>query len=710
MNECNEGPSAAAGAAPEADAFHAAPTFFTPLMSSFAVPASGSTTPSPEMVCPNALSSPPKRHSQTRSHSSGADAQESSSTEVTNACARRDSFSFVTTCLASTSTSRVPLKAMPQFQTSATSTSSTSRGVREGGGGVVATQGNPPKEATGSTGEARDGLKRGSVAVKLPLPPARAGHVPCTQHNDVILYSVSAVSLLGSEQQFPFSRVRGAAEMCALERPRPDEETRGEDSAAEAMAQPRSAASVLPRYNVRPMVPSQHVKGYLAKLQQAHAPRYLREPVLQTGRASTASNDHAMLPMCRPPSPPPRHRRPHVDVARAKEDALVAQPLPRDTASHAGAAPPLRPQTQQHTATGVVTLPSSSSGLWAALIARDECVQREAIVWEETMAAVRTIPYPLHSPTVTEVSVYKESEVGQMEVCLPLLQHPALVWGVQHLIWQEEIQRAGVLCEEEETFTERLMKPLRHAKRVLRVGTLPLERFLREWIAQYRARCVFQKKQREHLAQQEDRRRRDLEYCSALAEERDALFRDVLCAEEAMYRYQLEDLQLRAQCLSDAVRIRLEEHVARYDVCFGRAMSRAWVCGNVSGVTAFSCIARLEEYRRRCLFEEEQCAYVTEAAQVEMDSLVRLFEPLARREVEVDQEAARAELQYRVYTLVVHYTLRDVEVQEAVARGLLLPRLPPHNSEGCTKGTLRTTEECASLNETEPQQRPIAMQ
>lgn len=304
---------------------------------------------------------------------------------------------------------------------------------------------------------------------------------------------------------------------------------------------------------------------------------------------------------------------------------------------------------------------------------RDECVRRERIFWAMVMESLRRFPWPMN-PMRRAQMLHDLETAPTPELEMEWLQHPALVMGLEHTRGVEDYDRRCIELEESEAL-RLIMKEYTYEHRLVTVGTLPVEKFLRWWIYQFRGRRLRHAKQRELLFEREAAARLDLIQSDPSMLKRNKLMHDAVLFLEKMYRIQLELLQLRTFYVMGSVSIRLSEQVSRFPLLFGGSMRKTRACARVSGTTVFMGVHLMETLFRSLLQEEERFERTMVLPyEAERFSLVNIFEPPARLRIEEEQEISRAEMEYRIHQLIVYYTNRDVEIYRSATLDVELRR------------------------------------
>eukprot|EP00796_Vickermania_ingenoplastis_P010590 gene10589-7357_t len=312
---------------------------------------------------------------------------------------------------------------------------------------------------------------------------------------------------------------------------------------------------------------------------------------------------------------------------------------------------------------------------------RDECVHRERLMWEMVMESLRLFPWPLNPVRREEIAAGLRGEPledGTLKspeaLRLEQLQHPALIFGQDYLDGVQHFERKGVIAEEREAMAK-ILKLYTYEHRVLTVGTLPLETFCRRWIHQFRGRRLLRAKQREVLCKREEAARLELLRTDPTFTARFELMRDSLTFLESRFRLQIELLQLRVAYVTGNVVVRLAEQVNRFPILYGGSMRKTRACARVAGTTVFMRVHLMEQlFRERIEKEERYERYMELPWEAQKRSLVDIFEPPERRAVEVEEAFWRADLEYKLHQLIVHYCTRDVEVYRAVTFDIELAR------------------------------------
>ncbi|CAJ1992278.1 hypothetical protein conserved [Leishmania donovani] len=255
---------------------------------------------------------------------------------------------------------------------------------------------------------------------------------------------------------------------------------------------------------------------------------------------------------------------------------------------------------------------------------------------------------------------------GKKPLTLP--PHPAFAVAAYRLELLESILGDEIRTEEDEAFHVCLEKPFKYEHRLLTVGTLPLERFLRSWIASHRARRLRRALQRSKVWDLEQEARAALHATSKTLQRRFQLMVTALVEQEHYYRRALELLYAQDAAWTGVVLLRLQEQVECFPLAFGAVMSRARVCGRMKGATLFSNLALAEQAIRETISGEEARHRAAFPTELEMRGVSRMQEPQARKKL-VDREAAeRAVVHQVVCALQTHYSLREVDIEEGIER------------------------------------------
>ncbi|KPA84364.1 hypothetical protein ABB37_02358 [Leptomonas pyrrhocoris] len=355
-------------------------------------------------------------------------------------------------------------------------------------------------------------------------------------------------------------------------------------------------------------------------------------------------------------------------------------------------------------------------GRWRLSIAREECEARAALEEEESFEAIRTLPascavwrsyidpacsddddalghYLLARINGAEEEVDEAAEKSSSEELHNLLEklrkhqtsrderctagttataaaapHPAFLTAAKRLVMLEEIRRAAIINAEKEFFHEGVCRPQAYAHRVLTVGTLPLERFLRWWIGVYRARKIVHAGQRARLCAVEQKARADLITSSRGLAARHACMMAALLEEEHYFRTQLELLQTQDAAWTGVVLMRLQAHVELFTLLYGGTMRQTRVCERVQGTTVFRGLILTEAATRSALAAEEDEEWRRIPLAMQLRWMVLSGEPHARALVVQAESTQRRDVEQVIYALTVHYTMRDVELQEMDAR------------------------------------------
>jgi len=393
--------------------------------------------------------------------------------------------------------------------------------------------------------------------------------------------------------------------------------TVGETLAAAAPTPP--SGRLLPSYVVRPVVPryKHSILGFPlgAAVAQPHC--------------SQKMSSSSLVKVARPPRPPqPRD----IHGLEALEAVLEQKQLP----SFSDAA--LNPL---HVA----------SGQWMVFFIRDECAERERLWWSACLDGMQQLPLP---PT------WERDHL-----------HPKLAEGLERLQDLEGIAR-GYVEQEERTSFDGLSRLYEYEHRVLVVGTLPLERALCTWIARRRGRKVLQHMQRERLLQREAQARGELYEMEARRRKRKCV--KMLESTEVWYRKSLELLQAQTSFVVGLGLLRLEEQNDRFHVAFGRSMAAAKVSGWTSGTTVFSRVVLAEKEARQVVEEEQIRAWTDLPYDAMRNTLETELEIDARVQILREEHMLRMPLEYQLCELLTIYTLRDVEVYEAMDSHIDLTR------------------------------------
>jgi hypothetical protein len=247
-------------------------------------------------------------------------------------------------------------------------------------------------------------------------------------------------------------------------------------------------------------------------------------------------------------------------------------------------------------------------------------------------------------------------------------QHPAFLAAALRLVLLEEICRAHIVETADQEFQEGICRPYTYAHRIMTVGTLPLERFLRRWVGVFRARNELHARQRTRLCDAERVARASLFSSSRSLAARQHCMMAAIEAEEKYYRTQLELLHVQDAAWSGVVLLRLQERVELFSLLYGSTMRQTWVCGRVQGTTLFRSLVLKEEAMRHAIEREAEAAWRGIHITQQLRWIAVTAEPHARTQLLQAECAQRLELTRMIYTLTVHYTMRDVEMQEYDAR------------------------------------------
>ncbi|KAG5494473.1 hypothetical protein GH5_02495 [Leishmania sp. Ghana 2012 LV757] len=370
-------------------------------------------------------------------------------------------------------------------------------------------------------------------------------------------------------------------------------------------------------------------------------------------------------------------------------------------------------------------------GTWVSVLARQECLARELLGTEETSEALRYLPascavwraYYRHTSasaehgtahvasstdtdapppsqasiasTATSVaSSESPSAAGDADAfyaaaggassphggdvdredentrkpLMPPQSHPAFATAVRRMELLEDIHRGELTAEEGDAFHLYLAKPFVYEHRLLTVGTLPLEQFLRQWIAITRARKQLRTRQRTKVEVLEQTARAALHATSETLQRRFRLLMTALVQQEHHHRCALELLHTQAAGWTGVVLLRLQEQVERFPFEFGAVMSHTRVCGRVVGLTLFSNLVRSEQVGRGAIRDEEARLRVAFPIEFEARVMGIVHEPQTRKELADREACERAVLHQVVSALQTHYSLREVEIEEGIDR------------------------------------------
>ncbi|CBZ30084.1 conserved hypothetical protein [Leishmania mexicana MHOM/GT/2001/U1103] len=260
--------------------------------------------------------------------------------------------------------------------------------------------------------------------------------------------------------------------------------------------------------------------------------------------------------------------------------------------------------------------------------------------------------------------------------------HPAFAVAVYRLELLESILGDEIRTEEEKAFHACIEKPFKYEHRLLTVGTLPLERFLRGWIAIHRAQRLRHALQRGKVGDVEQEARAALHATSQTLQRRFQLMVTALVEQEHYYRCCLELLYTQDAAWAGVVLLRLQEQVERFPLAFGAVMSRRRVCGRMKGLTVFSNLALAEQAIRETISGEEARQRAGFPTELEMRGVHLVQEPQAREKL-VDREAAeRAVVHQVVCALQTHYSIREAEIEEGIERQYWLKQLMQGGVDG----------------------------
>lgn len=336
----------------------------------------------------------------------------------------------------------------------------------------------------------------------------------------------------------------------------------------------------------------------------------------------------------------------------------------------------------------------------ASVLFRDECVDREQLIWEEIFESLKLFPWPMNlckraellealekckrssllGESTTDGEVLsdqkkklqeKEKEAAILEqksLHWSLLQHPAMIWGQFYLGTVEASERRHVVEKKEEQEWRLLQKEYRYEHRLLTIGTLALEKIIRKWIIKWRGKRILQEKQREKIVFKEAQVRQELYQLDESIVARYNCFKDCIVYMETAYRRKLNLLQLRTFYMFGTVSIRLLEQTERFPLMFGGIMRTTRFCGRVDATPSmFRCLHLHEQQKRDILAKEE----VMERTLLPLKALQvtnsQILEVSARQRIEEEERRSRAELEYQLQQLIVHYHNRDVEIYRAVS-------------------------------------------
>ncbi|KAG5495253.1 hypothetical protein JKF63_02308 [Porcisia hertigi] len=353
-------------------------------------------------------------------------------------------------------------------------------------------------------------------------------------------------------------------------------------------------------------------------------------------------------------------------------------------------------------------------GTWIFALARKECLARESLEAEETAEALRCLPascaiwrtycdhasgrasYDVESLSKSlDMNTYLSSDAsnhaavfGRTADCVfpsdrrslgtkeaeevkeppTPPPHPAFVMAARRLELLEGIRRGYVTAEEEDEFQANLQKPYVYEHRLFVVGTLRLEGFLRPWVVIHRARKLRHARQMAKLQKLEQEARVALHATSHTLQRRFQLFMTALLEQEHHYRHALELLYTYQAARTGAVLLHLQEQAERFPLAYGAVMSRARVCGRVTGLTLFSNLSIAEQAIRKTIIDEEARRRAMFPTEFDMTALCLVHEVLRRRELVNCEANEHAMVQQVVRSLQAHYSIREVEIEESIER------------------------------------------
>lgn len=367
---------------------------------------------------------------------------------------------------------------------------------------------------------------------------------------------------------------------------------------------------------------------------------------------------------------------------------------------------PTTPSTRVQPRVRVYSRGDIRRGRWIINIVREECVARAALEEEATYEAIRTLPAscrvwktyidPVYNDEYDALGYYllrrgaqnganmpfasDEVEDGEgdedlrrtlaahhtrvAELKAAATPHPALLAGAQRLTLMEEVCRADIVSTEANAFCEHICSPYVYEHRIMTVGTLPLERFLRRWVGHFRSRNAVHTRQRARLCKLERDAREGLLRTSHTLAARHACMLTALVVEEQHYRTQVELLSTQDAAWTGVVLLRLREQVELFSLLFGGTMRQTRVCGRVEGMTLFRSLTLTEQATRGAVEAEEEREWRCIPSTMQLRFTSVCAEPQARAALVQEEAARRLELTQVIYALTVHYTKHDVELQE----------------------------------------------
>ncbi|CAJ1035588.1 hypothetical protein Q4I32_007163 [Leishmania shawi] len=282
---------------------------------------------------------------------------------------------------------------------------------------------------------------------------------------------------------------------------------------------------------------------------------------------------------------------------------------------------------------------------------------------------------PRETPPPHPCGVERKVGGGDDQALVTPPPHPAFAMAVYWLELLESILRGEVRTEEGDAFRSCLEKPCEYEHRLLSVGTLPLEQFLRSWIEIHRARKLHHVHQLAKMEDMEHEARTALYVASETLQRRFQLMRTALVEQEHHYRCTLELLWTQVAAWVGVVLLRLQEQVERFPLAFGSAMSRTRLCGRVTGLNRFSNLVEVEQAFRKTIRNEEIRQRVVFPTEFEMRVVCLMYEPRARKELLKREATERAVAHQVVNALQTHYSIREVEIEESIERQFWLTQL-----------------------------------
>ncbi|GET92035.1 hypothetical protein, conserved [Leishmania tarentolae] len=246
--------------------------------------------------------------------------------------------------------------------------------------------------------------------------------------------------------------------------------------------------------------------------------------------------------------------------------------------------------------------------------------------------------------------------------------HPAFAMAAYRLELLESILGDRIRTEEKEAFHAYIEKPFKYEHRLLTVGTLPLEHFVRSWICIHRARNLRHTLQRQKLEELEQESRVALYVTSQTLHRRFQLMMMALAEQEHYYRCSLELLYTQTAAWTGVVFLHLQQQVECFSLAFGSLMSKARLCGRLKGWNLFSNLALAEQAMRDTICGEEAQQRSAFPTELEMRFVSLLEEPQALT-ILVDCEAAERSAMHQVVSaLETHYSIREVQIEESMER------------------------------------------